>query len=59
MDEATATITPSACWISSGVSAFFEQFVAVATGDDAPEPARLSRIAAEHGIDIVGPPRKP
>jgi quercetin dioxygenase-like cupin family protein len=36
----------------------FEQFVAAAAreGDGIPDPARLTAIAAEHGIDIVGPP---
>jgi quercetin dioxygenase-like cupin family protein len=36
----------------------FEQFVADAAGegDDIPDPARLTEIAALHGIDIVGPP---
>jgi hypothetical protein len=35
----------------------FEQFVAAAAGggDDIPDPARLTEIAAAHDIDIVGP----
>ena len=39
----------------------FEQFVAAAAGegDDIPDPARLTAIAADHGIDIVGPPLLP
>lgn len=36
----------------------FEQFLADAAGDgtEIPDPARLSEIAAGHGIDIIGPP---
>jgi quercetin dioxygenase-like cupin family protein len=39
----------------------FEQFVAAAAGEgeDIPDPARLTEIAAAHGIDIVGPPLVP
>jgi quercetin dioxygenase-like cupin family protein len=39
----------------------FERFVAAAAGegDDIPDPSRLTEIAAEHGIDIVGPPLVP
>lgn len=36
----------------------FEQFIAAA-GDGGDDPARLTAIAAEHGIDIVGPPPVP
>jgi quercetin dioxygenase-like cupin family protein len=35
----------------------FEAFVrAVAALDDAPDPIELTRLAAKHGIDILGPP---
>ena len=39
----------------------FEGFTAAVAGegDDIPDPARLAEIAAEHGIDIVGPPLVP
>jgi quercetin dioxygenase-like cupin family protein len=39
----------------------FEHFVAAASGDgdDIPDPGWLTAIAAEHGIDIVGPPLLP
>jgi quercetin dioxygenase-like cupin family protein len=39
----------------------FEQFAAAvaAEGDGIPDPARLTEIAAVHGIDIVGPPPVP
>jgi quercetin dioxygenase-like cupin family protein len=39
----------------------FEQFVAAAAGegDDISDPSRLTEIAAEHDIDIVGPPLIP
>lgn len=37
----------------------FERFVRAAAGPDIPDPGRLTDIAAEHGIDIVGPPPVP
>jgi quercetin dioxygenase-like cupin family protein len=38
----------------------FEQFAAAAGGEgDVPDPSRLAEIAAEHGIDIIGPPLRP
>jgi quercetin dioxygenase-like cupin family protein len=33
----------------------FEDFVAAVAGEDTPDPDRLTAIAADHGIDIVGP----
>jgi hypothetical protein len=36
----------------------FEEFTATAAGD-APGPARLTEIAAAHGIDVIGPPPMP
>lgn len=39
----------------------FEQFITAAAGEgaDIPGPPRPAEIAAEHGIDIVGPPLAP
>jgi quercetin dioxygenase-like cupin family protein len=37
----------------------FEQFAAAVDGDGTPNPARLTEIAAAHGIDIIGPPLVP
>jgi quercetin dioxygenase-like cupin family protein len=34
----------------------FEQFAAAAAGEGIPDPVRLAEIAAEHDIDILGPP---
>ena len=42
-------------WLVAAAPAGFEAFVrAVAAAT--PEPEELSRLAAEHGIDILGPP---
>ena len=42
-------------WLVASAPADFEAFVrAVAAA--APDPEELTRIAAEHGIDILGPP---
>jgi quercetin dioxygenase-like cupin family protein len=39
----------------------FEEFTAAAAsdGDGIPDPSRLTEIAAEYGIDIIGPPPGP
>jgi quercetin dioxygenase-like cupin family protein len=52
-------VSPTARYLTIHHGPTFEQFVAAAAGDDTPDPARLSAIAAEHGIDIVGPPLQP
>jgi quercetin dioxygenase-like cupin family protein len=54
-------VTPTARYLTLHHGPAFEQFAAAAAGegDDIPDPARLTAIAAEHGIDIVGPPLLP
>ena len=54
-------VSPTARYLTLHHGPAFEQFVAAAAGedDDVPDPARLTSIAAEHGIDIVGPPLRP
>jgi quercetin dioxygenase-like cupin family protein len=37
----------------------FERFAAAVAGDGIADPARLTEIAAAHGIDIIGPPPVP
>ena len=50
-------ISPTARYLTLHHGPTFEQFVAAAAGegDDIPNPARLAAIAADHGIDIIGP----
>jgi quercetin dioxygenase-like cupin family protein len=43
-------------WLVTSVPAGFERFVAAVSEHDAPDPERLGRLAAEHGIEILGPP---
>jgi quercetin dioxygenase-like cupin family protein len=54
-------VSPTARYLTLHHGPTFEQFTtAVADdGDDNPDPARLTAIAAEYGIDIVGPPLLP
>lgn len=54
-------VSPTARYLTLHHGPTFEQFAAAAAGegDDIPDPARLTAIAAEHGIDIVGPPLLP
>jgi quercetin dioxygenase-like cupin family protein len=54
-------VSPTARYLALHHGPTFEQFAAAAAGegDDIPDPARLTAIAAEHGIDIVGPPLRP
>jgi quercetin dioxygenase-like cupin family protein len=53
-------VSPTARYLTLHHGPTFEQFVAAAAdeGDGIP-PGRLTAIAAEHGIDIVGPPPLP
>jgi quercetin dioxygenase-like cupin family protein len=50
-------VSPTARYLTLHHGPTFEQFVSAAAGEghDIPDPARLTAIAAEHGIDIVGP----
>lgn len=43
-------------WLVVSQPAGFERFVAAVAELDAPDPERLSAIAAEHDIEILGPP---
>jgi quercetin dioxygenase-like cupin family protein len=43
-------------WLVTSLPAGFERFVAAVSELDAPDPERLGRLAAEHGIEILGPP---
>jgi hypothetical protein len=43
-------------WLIASLPAGFERFVAAVSALDAPEPQRVGRLAAEHGIEIPGPP---
>jgi quercetin dioxygenase-like cupin family protein len=54
-------VSPMARYLTLHHGPAFEQFAAAAAGegDDSPDPARLTAIAAAHGIDIVGPPLRP
>jgi quercetin dioxygenase-like cupin family protein len=54
-------LSPTARYLTLHHGPAFERFIAAASGegDDVPDPARLTAIAAEHGIDIVGPPLLP
>jgi quercetin dioxygenase-like cupin family protein len=53
--------SPTARYLTVHHGPSFEEFMTAASGegDDIPDPARLSEIAAAHGIDIVGPPLLP
>jgi quercetin dioxygenase-like cupin family protein len=42
-------------WLVASAPAGFEAFVR-AVSAEAPDPERLTRLAAEHGIEILGPP---
>jgi quercetin dioxygenase-like cupin family protein len=48
--------TEPARWLVTSMPAGFERFVAAVSALDAPYPERLGRLAAEHGIEILGPP---
>ena len=54
-------VSPTARYLALHHGPAFEQFAtdAAGEGDDIPDPAGLTAIAAEHGIDIVGPPLRP
>jgi quercetin dioxygenase-like cupin family protein len=43
-------------WLVTSVPAGFEQFVAAASSRPGADPEELARLAAEHGIEILGPP---
>jgi mannose-6-phosphate isomerase-like protein (cupin superfamily) len=43
-------------WLVTSTPAGFERFVAQVAASDAPGPEALTAIAAEHGIEILGPP---
>ena len=43
-------------WLTTSSPAGFERFVVAVSEIGAPDPERLGRVAAEHGIDILGPP---
>jgi quercetin dioxygenase-like cupin family protein len=43
-------------WLVTSTPAGFERFVADVGGLDSADPAALTEIAAEHGIEILGPP---
>jgi quercetin dioxygenase-like cupin family protein len=43
-------------WLVVWQPAGFERFVAAVSRLDAPDPERLNAIAAEHEIEILGPP---
>lgn len=53
--------SPTARYLTLHHGPAFEEFITAASGegDDIPDPARLSDIAAAYGIDIVGPPLVP
>jgi quercetin dioxygenase-like cupin family protein len=43
-------------WLVTSTPAGFEQFVAQVAGEGIADPAALAAVAAEHGIEILGPP---
>jgi quercetin dioxygenase-like cupin family protein len=43
-------------WLVTSSPSGFERFVAAVSAIGMPDPAELTRIAAEHGIEILGPP---
>ena len=43
-------------WLVTSTPAGFERFVAAVAALDEPDPAILGAVAAEHGIEILGPP---
>jgi quercetin dioxygenase-like cupin family protein len=43
-------------WLVTSSPAGFEQFVAAVSTSGTTDPAELGRLAAEHGIEILGPP---
>jgi quercetin dioxygenase-like cupin family protein len=43
-------------WLVTSSPAGFERFVAEVSAGGVADPAELARIAAEHGIEILGPP---
>jgi quercetin dioxygenase-like cupin family protein len=47
----------AARWLTMSLPAGHEAFVAAVSALTAPAPERLARIAADHGIEILGPPR--
>lgn len=46
----------AARWLITSNPAGFERFVVAVAALDAPDPAVLGAVAAEHGIEILGPP---
>lgn len=48
--------TSPARWLITSTPAGFERFVAAVAGLDEPDPAVLTAVAAEHDIEILGPP---
>ena len=46
----------AARWLTVSLPAGHERFVAAVSALSAPDPIQLLRIAAEHGIEILGPP---
>src|SRR5690348_7822490 len=43
-------------WLITSSPAGFERFVAAVGASAAADPAELGRLAADHGIEILGPP---
>ena len=43
-------------WLVTSIPAGFERFVAAVGALDEPDPATLGAVAAEHDIEILGPP---
>jgi quercetin dioxygenase-like cupin family protein len=43
-------------WLVTSIPSGFERFVAAVSELAEPDPEQLGRIAAEHGIEILGPP---
>jgi hypothetical protein len=43
-------------WLVTSSPAGFERFVAAVSASATADPAELGRLAAEHGIEILGPP---
>jgi quercetin dioxygenase-like cupin family protein len=46
----------AARWLTVSLPAGHERFVAAVSAVSEPDPRQLLRIAAEHGIEILGPP---
>jgi hypothetical protein len=43
-------------WLVTSSPAGFERFVAAVSASATADPAELARLAADHGIEILGPP---